>query len=122
MEFMESIKKPVVEEVRFIQADGSNSEGMLCLTAFYCIFSTRTTAAGEITVSPFPSSLHDNTKSFNCLQFLYTAVMNMERKSPTPSVVLEIVLKDFRHFSLAFKTPEDCNDVADSLEQLSRPS
>lgn len=51
MDFIEKIKRPVVEGVQFIQANGDLIEGMLCVTAFHCIFSTRTSANKEITVS-----------------------------------------------------------------------
>ncbi len=55
MEFMEKIKRPVVEGVNLVQTNGEIIEGILCVTAFHCIFSTRRTAAEEITVS-FSSS------------------------------------------------------------------
>ena len=51
MEFMERIKRPVVENVRLTQANGVINEGMLCITAFHCIFSTRMKTEDEITVS-----------------------------------------------------------------------
>ena len=50
MEFMEKVKRPVVEGVRLTLANDEMMESMLCVTAFHCIFSTRKTAEDEITV------------------------------------------------------------------------
>jgi hypothetical protein len=32
-----------------------------------------------------------------------------------------VYLKDFRRFSFDYKTPEDCQDMVDALEVLSKP-
>lgn len=102
MEFMERIKRPVVENVRLTQANGVINEGMLCITAFHCIFSTRMKTEDEIT-------------------FLHTSTLSLERRPPTTGTNIEVLLKDFRHFFLDFKTQEECSDVIESLEMLSRP-
>ena len=56
------------------------------------------------------------------IQFLHTSILSLERKPPTTGTTIDIFLKDFRHFSIDFKTPEECADTLESLENLSHPS
>ena len=56
-----------------------------------------------------------------CFQFLHTSTLSLERRPPTTGTNIEVLLKDFRHFFLDFKTQEECSDVIEALEMLSRP-
>ena len=50
MELMDSVKRPVVEGVRLVVPTGEMIDGMLCITAFHFIFSTRKKNEDEVTV------------------------------------------------------------------------
>lgn len=50
MELMDRIKRPVVEGVQLVLPTGELKDGMLCITAFHFIFSTRKKSEDEITV------------------------------------------------------------------------
>jgi hypothetical protein len=50
MDLMDKIKRPVVEGVQMILPTGEIIEGMLCVTAFHFIFSTRVKAEDELMV------------------------------------------------------------------------
>lgn len=51
MDLSEKIKRPVVEGVRLTLPTGETSDGVLCITAFHFIFSTRRKAEEETMVS-----------------------------------------------------------------------
>ena len=53
------------------------------------------------------------------VQFLHTSISTTERRPPTNGTVLIVFLKDFRRFSLEFKSSEDCLDIANALDILS---
>ena len=59
--------------------------------------------------------------SFPSSQVLHTSIASIERRPPTNTTALVILLKDFRRFILEFQTTEECTDVADAMDILSRP-
>ena len=55
----------------------------------------------------------------SALQILHTSIDHIEHRAMTTNAV--VYLKDFRRFSLEYKTLEDCQDMVDALEVLSKP-
>ena len=53
------------------------------------------------------------------LQILHMSINHIEHKAVTTNAV--VYLKDFRRFSFEYQTPEDCQDMVDALEALSKP-
>lgn len=51
MDLSEKIKRPIVEGVRLTLPTGETNDGVLCITAFYFIFSTRKKDEEETMVS-----------------------------------------------------------------------
>ena len=119
MERMEHVKRPVVDRVR-LQALGSRAPpiegGTICITAFFLIFSSRKQSKDELTVSPF---LSPQLCPQDILQVLHTSISQLDYKVGTSTAV--IYLKDFRRLQLEFSSAEDCKDVVDALEVLSKP-
>ncbi len=53
-------------------------------------------------------------------QILHVAIDHVER-GKAPSLTALVCLKDFRRLQFEFQTPEDCVDMMDALEALSKP-
>ena len=58
--------------------------------------------------------------SLYTLQILHTSIDHIEHRAVTTNAV--VYLKDFRRFLFEYQTPEDCQDMVDALEILSKPS
>lgn len=122
---MGHVKRPVVDGVRLLVPGGRVPPiegGTICITAFFFIFSSRRQSSkDEITVSP-PQSMFIASylaKLYICLQVLHTAIDHLDYKVGASVAVL--YLKDFRRLHLEFSFPEDCKDIVEALEVLSRP-
>ena len=53
-------------------------------------------------------------------QLLHVAIDHIER-TKAPGVSAVVCLKDFRRLKFEFQAPEDCADIMDALEALSKP-
>lgn len=124
MERMEHVKRPALSGVRLQVLGGCMPplDGGLFITAFFLIFSTRKqTANDEITVSlAIPLSGQGSQRVLlSPPQVLHTSVSHIDYKVGASVAVL--YLKDFRRFHFEFSSPEDCKDLVEALEILSRP-
>ncbi|XP_064382169.1 myotubularin-related protein 9-like [Halichondria panicea] len=104
MDFMEVVRRSRVEGVSLQAAREGDIivGGTLVVTAYFFIYSTRK-IAGE-----------------DELIILHVAIDHVERVK-APALTAVVCLKDFRRLQFEFQTPEDCVDMMDALEALSKP-
>lgn len=103
MDLLEFVRRPMVDGVKLSLPGGGGEpleRGTVAITAFYLIYSTRRLEADEITV-------------------LHTAVERVEWK--VGGSVAALLLKDFRRLLFEFSSAEDCQDMAEAIERLSKP-
>ena len=133
MDLMEHVRRPMVDGVR-LQVIGNQSEsvegGTMCVTPFHLIFSTRRKAEDELTVNilcytSLPHTLfvfillYGTPIFYLPLQILHTSIDHIEHKAVTTNAL--VYLKDFRRLYFEYQSPEDCQDMVDALEVLSKP-
>ena len=120
MDLLEFVRRPMVDGVKLSLPGGGGEpleRGTVAITAFYLIYSTRRLEADEITVGVVSCTLL--LHSFALLQVLHTAVERVEWK--VGGSVAALLLKDFRRLLFEFSSAEDCQDMAEAIERLSKP-